>query len=111
MHYNGIIFLVHCELGLWKHHTRKMKIQQRAYLQERVEWNPEQEDVGKSFNKSEGSIHNPVGKPFGVVIFLCRFDGFNAFYVKQNVATYEQYAGYKKPMKLAKNVPPYPIIR
>ena len=41
-----------------------------VHLEEGVEGNPEQEDVGEELDQREGAVHHPVGQPLGIVILL-----------------------------------------
>ena len=48
------------------------------YLEEGIEGDPEEEDVGEDLDQREGGVDHPVRQPFGVVIFLCALDGFQS---------------------------------
>lgn len=49
-----------------------------TYLSSVIKWKPRQKDVSKEFCHTEHTIHNPVGKPLCVVLFICTFNCFDS---------------------------------
>lgn len=88
------------------------------YLEERVEGNPEEEDVGEELDQREGRVHHPVSQPLHTAKLITRpillFSLHRNFVLTcvsssfsfDSIALIEAYAGYKKPMKLHRNVEP-----
>jgi len=49
-----------------------------THLQEPVEWNPRQQDVGKELGQRENAVDHPVRQPLRVVLFVHRFNRLHA---------------------------------
>ena len=43
-------------------------------LDEKIEWHPREQDVGKEFDDSENGEDDPIGEPLDVVILILRFE-------------------------------------
>lgn len=48
-----------------------------VYLEEGIEWDPEEENIGEEFEQGEEAVDNPVSQPLGIIIFLLGFDRFH----------------------------------
>jgi len=47
-----------------------MAVMCHMYLEEPVERNPEEEDIGKEFHEVKHAVDHPVSQPLGIIILL-----------------------------------------
>lgn len=45
---------------------------------ERVQWDPEEEEIAKELQDAKKGVDAPVHEPLGVIVLDCRFDGLNS---------------------------------